>query len=244
MRKYIGTKMIEAEAAIRVDGVMQPVDWPIPAGSVVEYGYRVRYADGYESFSPAHVFEKAYLPLKTNDELRTDAPSISQEMVDDFIKSIDVFTVGDKTTVVRAVLVNGFEIVESSSCVSAENYDEKMGTGICLEKIKDKIWNLLGFLLQTAVHGVLRWEEEPVEKDMAPQENSGEKDFPHILIWKKDDEYGVDLPADMSTAYALDMILLALAQHTAAQDNEMGFPVGSTLGLLFMQSAKRLEMKI
>ena len=37
--------------------------------------------------------------------------------------------------------------------MSAENYDEAMGAEICLEKIKDKVWFLLGFLLQSAVHG-------------------------------------------------------------------------------------------
>ena len=61
---------------------------------------------------------------------------------------------GGKTTVVRAVLKNGFEIVESSSCVSAENYDEKLGEEICMERIRNKVWELLGFLLQTAVGGV------------------------------------------------------------------------------------------
>lgn len=61
---------------------------------------------------------------------------------------------GEKTTVVRAVLRNGFEIVESSSCVSPENYDEELGAEICLEKIRDKVWFLLGFLLQTAVYGI------------------------------------------------------------------------------------------
>lgn len=61
---------------------------------------------------------------------------------------------GDKTTVVRAVLRNGFEIVESSACVSAENYDEALGAQICMKHIKDKVWMLLGFLLQTAVHGI------------------------------------------------------------------------------------------
>ena len=54
-------------------------------------------------------------------------------------------------TVVRARLCNGFEIVEASSCVSPENYDESLGRDICMEKIKDKVWMLLGFLLQTAV---------------------------------------------------------------------------------------------
>ena len=159
MDKYIGTKLIEAEPAVRVTGVdfkkrIQPEDRPIGAGENYERGYRVRYADGYESWSPKDVFERAYLKMTVNPNLRTDKPSISQEMVDDFIVAMEVTTMGDKCTVVRAVLRNGFEIVESSACVSAENYDEKLGADICMEKIKDKVWFLLGFLLQTAVHGV------------------------------------------------------------------------------------------
>lgn len=136
MQKYIGTKMVEAERT--------------------KNGYRVRYEDGYESFSPADVFEKAYMPLLTNKCLKTEKPSISQRMVDDFIAFHEVKKLGGKTTVVRAVLRNGFEIVESSSCVSAENYDEMMGEAICMGKVKDKVWMLLGFLLQTAVNGTRR----------------------------------------------------------------------------------------
>ena len=52
------------------------------------------------------------------------------------------------------MLRNGFELVEASSCVSPENYDEKLGREICMKKIKDRVWHLLGFLLQTAVNGV------------------------------------------------------------------------------------------
>ena len=163
-------------------------------------------------------------------------------MVDDFIGSIDVFTVGDKTTVVRAVLVNGFEIVESSSCVSAENYDEKMGTEICLEKIKDKIWNLLGFLLQTAVHGVLRGEEYPVEEEAKPK--SGEKEFPHILIWEKDGKCDMDMPHDMSLASALDMVMMAFINHSIEKDNENGFPAGTTFAINLAQSTERVSKKI
>ena len=119
-----------------------------------EDGYRVRYPDGYESWSPKEVFEKAYLELTVNSGLKTTGASISQEMVDAFISSYEVCTMGNKCTVVRAILRNGFEIVESSACVSEENYDEEMGVQICLSKIKDKVWLLLGFLLQTAIHGV------------------------------------------------------------------------------------------
>lgn len=155
MKQYIGTKLIEAEKAYRVDGkVVTLAENRVPCGNEVERGYKVRYADGYESFSPAEVFERAYLPLEVNGKLKTEAPSISAEMVERFIDHHKTVTMGGKTTVVRAVLKNGFEIVESSSCVSAENYDEKLGEEICMKRIRNKVWELLGFLLQTAVGGV------------------------------------------------------------------------------------------
>ena len=160
MKTYIGTKIIQAEPAIRIDGKVYSPDEILPEDTDVEVGYRVRYPDGYESWSPRDVFEAAYMPVLNNPQLKTDAPSVSQQMVDDFILETWTTTLGDKTTVVRAMLRNGFEIVESSACVSAENYDETMGRAICMEKIKDKVWFLLGFLLQTAVHGVKKTETE------------------------------------------------------------------------------------
>lgn len=43
---------------------------------------------------------------------------------------------------------------EEAFIKSAENYDEDLGAGICMEHINDQVWKLLGFLLQTAVHGI------------------------------------------------------------------------------------------
>ena len=144
MDQYIGTKIIEAAPAVRKGGKVYDLTWPIPRSMEPEEpGYRVRYQDGYESWSPKDVFERAYLPLHVNPDLKTDRPSVSQKMVDEFITKTEVTTMGEKTTVVRAVLRNGFEIVESSSCVSPENYDEELGAEICLEKIRDKVWFLL-----------------------------------------------------------------------------------------------------
>ena len=154
MEKYIGTKLIEAEPANRVNGKVCSIHDMAPAGAKVEEGYRVRYADGYESWSPKDVFEAAYLPMHVNPNLKTDRPSISKKMVDEFIVEKHVTTMGDKCTVVRAVLRNGFEIVRSSACVSPENYDEELGAKICMKKIEDEVWLLLGFLLQTAVNGI------------------------------------------------------------------------------------------
>lgn len=156
MKTYIGTKIIEAAPAIRMGGKVYDANELIPRSmELVEEGYKVRYQDGYESFSPKDVFERFYLELTVNPELRTKKPSISQKMVDDFIVAKEVSTLGDKVTVVRATLRNGFELVESSACVSPENYDEKLGAKICMEKIEDKVWFLLGFLLQTGVNGLL-----------------------------------------------------------------------------------------
>ena len=155
MDQYIGTKIIEAAPAVRKGGKVYDLTWPIPRSMEPEEpGYRVRYQDGYESWSPKDVFERAYLPLHVNPDLKTDRPSVSQKMVDEFITKTEVTTMGEKTTVVRAVLRNGFEIVESSSCVSPENYDEELGAEICLEKIRDKVWFLLGFLLQKEGYGI------------------------------------------------------------------------------------------
>ena len=41
----------------------------------------------------------------------------------------------------------GWHIVESSACVYAEKYDEEIGMNICIEKIKDRIWKMLGYEL-------------------------------------------------------------------------------------------------
>lgn len=62
MRQYIGTKIIEAEPANRIDGKIFSIYDMCPAGAVVERGYKVRYPDGYESWSPKGVFEEAYRP--------------------------------------------------------------------------------------------------------------------------------------------------------------------------------------
>lgn len=167
MKQYIGTKVIEAEPAtlyeLKEGGhylKKHSEEWTKEDAGIPELssskreGYAVRYEDGYESWSPKDVFEKAYLPITVNEKLKTDKPSISQQMVDDFIDQVEVQTMGEKTTVVRATLKNGFEIVEASSCVIPENYDEDLGAQICVKKIKDKVWMLLGFLLQTGVQGV------------------------------------------------------------------------------------------
>ena len=64
MKTYIGTKIIEAAPAIRMGGKVYDANETIPRSmKLVEEGYKVRYQDGYESFSPMAVFEEAYRPI-------------------------------------------------------------------------------------------------------------------------------------------------------------------------------------
>lgn len=153
MKKYIGTKLIEAEPMTRGD-YNKYRGWAIPADeNPADEGYLIRYSDSYVSWSPKEVFDKAYLVVDDNENLPSGV-SIGQKMVDEFVSYTETTTLGERTTVVRCVLRNGFEIVESSSCVDPKNYSEEIGREICTNKIKDKIWELLGFLLQTAWHGI------------------------------------------------------------------------------------------
>ena len=71
MDKYIGAKLIQAEPE------RNPVTKEIT-------GYKVVYPDGYESWSPKDVFEKAYMKVDDNKNLPSGV-SIGPEMVDDFI---------------------------------------------------------------------------------------------------------------------------------------------------------------
>ena len=63
MKKYIGTKQIEAEPMTMGDaykkGLLQ-AGWVPNESEKSNAGYHVKYQDGYESWSPAEPFEKAY----------------------------------------------------------------------------------------------------------------------------------------------------------------------------------------
>lgn len=151
MSFYIGTKLIEAEPMNKYNFYMNVKG--IDCKEENEEGYKVIYDDGYISWSPKEVFERAYLKVDENPNLPSGV-SVGQKMVDDFIVDYEVFTKKDKITIVIATLVNGFTIVESSACVDSKNYNEEICAEICKERIKNQVWNHLGFLLQTAYKGI------------------------------------------------------------------------------------------
>jgi hypothetical protein len=128
-------------------GCKQVVAWPEERDG--RPGYAVRYEGGYESWSPKEPFEKAYLAM----EYGSDGSKVTEAMVKDFIRETECRRVG-KTTIVHALLANGFEVVESSACVDAKNYDHDAGVRLCMQRIEARVWTLLGFLLQCARTGV------------------------------------------------------------------------------------------
>ena len=81
--------------------------------------------------------------------------TVTQSQIDNIIANsqISVKTIFAKCTVVAVQLPNGFVIVESSSCVDPLNYDEAMGMSICMERIKNKLWELEGYKLQCELGG-------------------------------------------------------------------------------------------
>ena len=80
--------------------------------------------------------------------------TITQSDIDILIGRSQVITttVFNKCTIVSLQLPNGFVITESSSCVDPVNYDEKLGKQICMERIKNKVWELEGYRLQCALY--------------------------------------------------------------------------------------------
>ena len=137
MKKYIVCELVEAEES----------------GD----GYRVYHKDNMEAYCPKELFDKVYIKVNDNKNLPSGV-SIGQQMVDDFIDKVESMTMGEKTTVTQITLKNGFIITESSSCVDPKNYSMEIGESINLEHAKNKIWELLGFLLQTAYHGFKKSE--------------------------------------------------------------------------------------
>jgi hypothetical protein len=132
-KTYIGVKMVTAWEREK-DG---------------KPGYDVKYGDGYISWSPKDVFEAAYLPLAAGPNNK-----ISQADVDAFVGTIENSQLDEKTTIVMAETITGFRQYEVSSCVDPANYDHALGVSIATERIKDRIWPMLGFVLQWAVKGL------------------------------------------------------------------------------------------
>ena len=75
--------------------------------------------------------------------------TVTKPQIDELLvkSEIKVAAVYGKVTIVSCKLPNGFVIVEASGAVDIANYDEKIGTEICMERIENKLWELEGYAL-------------------------------------------------------------------------------------------------
>ena len=57
---------------------------------------------------------------------------ITQQDIDEIIKNgtLTVETIGEKTTMVRFVTKDGYEIIETSACVDKANYNEAIASAL------------------------------------------------------------------------------------------------------------------
>lgn len=94
--------------------------------------------------------------------------TVTKEQVQANMQDVMVRTVMEfdkPCTYVTVRMKNGFTLRESTTCVDPANYDENIGKEICLKKIEDKIWYLLGYALQEKLYREQNSEDE-VKVDM------------------------------------------------------------------------------
>ena len=71
---------------------------------------------------------------------------VKENMQDVIVRTLDDF--GKPCTYVTVRMKNGFTLRESTTCVDPSNYNEDIGKEICLKRIENQIWFLLGYQLQ------------------------------------------------------------------------------------------------
>ena len=98
--------------------------------------------------------------------------TVTAEEIDALMKDaeISISTTHEKCTVVSVKLKNGFVITETSACVDKANYDVEKGKEICLQRIKNKLWELEGYCLQKFLHYKEQEEYKQAEQAKRPVE--------------------------------------------------------------------------
>lgn len=147
--KAIGIKMVDLQPMFSGQARIKNYKVPENIGDD-EQGYEVTYLNGYKSWALKDVIDSAYYLLSEDN----DGTKILKEDVEKFITDVEVMTVGEKTTVVNAHTLTGFDTVRHSSCVDPKNYSEELGKQYAMEEVVNNLWGHLGFVLQWAKYGL------------------------------------------------------------------------------------------
>ena len=134
MKKYIGTKHIEAEPMTMGEAYEKNL---LQAGRVPNEseknnaGYHVKYEGGYESWSPAEPFEKAYKIADTP----LDRMNIEENELTDRLKKLTSFISGNKfkelDSATRAMLTSQYESMReylASLCMRSTKMESGEGS--------------------------------------------------------------------------------------------------------------------
>lgn len=147
--KAIGIKMVDLQPMFSGQARIKNYKVPENIGDD-EQGYEVTYLNGYKSWALKDVIDSAYYLLSEDN----DGTKILKEDVEKFITDVEVMTVGEKTTIVNAHTLTGFDTVRHSSCVDPKNYSEELGKQYAMEEVVNNLWGHLGFVLQWAKYGL------------------------------------------------------------------------------------------
>lgn len=105
MKKYIGTKMVNAEPMTKGEAFeknLLKTGVEVTAEESTQDGYKVEYEDGYISWSPKEVFEKAYKLAETFQ----DRLQIEECELNDKINKLHHFMQGEKFAALNEVQRN------------------------------------------------------------------------------------------------------------------------------------------
>lgn len=113
-------------------------------------GYEITYPNGFKTWFAKEQIDKEFFILNENN----DGNIILKEDVEKFITNVDVMTIDDKTTIVNAHTLTGFDFIRHSSCIDPKNYSEELGKKYAMEEVVNSLWAHLGFVLQWAKYGL------------------------------------------------------------------------------------------
>lgn len=82
-----------------------------------------------------------------------NAPQITIADIHNKIKAATYTLLSDgRTTICQLMLENGYTVIGTSACVSAENYNQAIGEKFAFEDAVNAIWPLEGYLLREKLH--------------------------------------------------------------------------------------------
>lgn len=137
MKSYLGVEIVQAEPQLTDQGGV--------------YQYLLVMPDRDEVLIPRKDFEKKFILLD-------DPTRITPSVVDSFLGAVEAKQIDDKTALVKVKTISGFVQYETASCVDPENFDINVGGDIGFNRIKNTLWECLGFILQWGKSGLSKGE--------------------------------------------------------------------------------------